>query len=833
MGLITVASYLFELRTGHAWSVAHAPFLKLFLTPPGRMAIITAALFSLFGVVVILLSRGSRRAADISHAIIIPIAAMSYLVLVGHIFNVPALYDWLGLPIALNSDIAFCALCLAALSARPNTWLTSAFSGSEAGSTMARQLLPALLIIPLLIGWLRLYGERSGISNPEVVTAVAAVTYTACLLWLVWLSARSVNRTDGVRRAVEEDLRKSEERLRSAVTDLEIARDELEIRVRERTTELAQTVNTLKSEVEQRTNAEHRLLAASAYARNLLESSLDPLVTISPDGHITDVNRATESATGVEREQLVGTDFSSYFTEPEVARQGYQRVLAEGFVRDYSLSIRHASGRIMDVLYNATVYSDQTGAVQGVFAAARDVTDRKAAESRQHVSNALMELFARKNSRKEYLASAAQVIREWSGCRYVGIRVVDSDERIPYDACLGFDSELQQLEGNLSLIQDACFCTRAITQKLEAPDRLVSTRNGSFRCENTGEFALTLTPETQAMFRGTCIQQGFGSLAIIPIRYREQTLGAIHLADKSVGMVPLERIEFLELISPLIGEAIHRFNAESELEKHRQHLEELVQQRTSDLEQANSQLQQEIVVRKHAEEDLTRSNEDLQQFAYVASHDLQEPLRAVAGFVGMLRKQFKHELNSEASEYIDLAIEGAERMQTLIHDLLSYSRVGTRGAAFAPVQMQAAVDAATGNLRVSIEESNATVTCDPSPTIVADASQITQLLQNLIGNAIKFRGEKPPLIHVSAKREDHQWVFGVCDNGIGMESQYFDRIFLIFQRLHSRNRYPGTGIGLAICKKIVERHGGTIWVQSKPGEGSTFFFSIPDRGDDD
>jgi signal transduction histidine kinase len=259
----------------------------------------------------------------------------------------------------------------------------------------------------------------------------------------------------------------------------------------------------------------------------------------------------------------------------------------------------------------------------------------------------------------------------------------------------------------------------------------------------------------------------------------------------------------------------------------RSHLEQLVKERTDSLKtEIEERTKAEETVRKTAE-DLERSNKDLEQFAYVASHDLQEPLRAVAGFMGLLKKQYSASLSTEAGEYIDFAVEGAERMQTLIHDLLAFSRVGTRGGALAPVAMKTAVDGALANLQAAIAESGATVECSDLPVVNADLAQMTQLLQNLIGNAVKFRGKQAPRITIGAQRKDDAWIFSVSDNGIGIDPQYFDRIFLIFQRLHTRSQYTGTGIGLAVCKKIVERHGGLIWVESKPAEGSTFYFSIP------
>jgi signal transduction histidine kinase len=253
---------------------------------------------------------------------------------------------------------------------------------------------------------------------------------------------------------------------------------------------------------------------------------------------------------------------------------------------------------------------------------------------------------------------------------------------------------------------------------------------------------------------------------------------------------------------------------------------------------SRDELNKEIDIRKKAEtallktaEDLARSNKDLEQFAYVASHDLQEPLRAVAGFMGLLKKQFGDAMNETAKEYMDFAVEGAERMQRLIDDLLAYSRVGTKGRKFAMFPMKESFDDAMKNLKIAIDEANAVVTRGDMPEIYGDASQMTQMLQNLIGNAIKFHGPNRPEINVIALRKDGHWQISVADNGIGIEPQYFERIFLIFQRLHGRTQYKGTGIGLAVCKRIVERHGGKIWVESKPNEGTVFYFTIPDKGE--
>ncbi len=243
----------------------------------------------------------------------------------------------------------------------------------------------------------------------------------------------------------------------------------------------------------------------------------------------------------------------------------------------------------------------------------------------------------------------------------------------------------------------------------------------------------------------------------------------------------------------------------------------------------------DITERKQAEKerdrllaDLARSNKELEQFAYVASHDLQEPLRMIASYVQLLEKKYKGKLDEKADKYIHFTVDGANRMQKFIEGLLAYSRITRRGAAFVPVDMNAAFDVAVANLAAAIRESRARVTKEDLPPVSGDETQLTQLFQNLIGNATKFKmPDTSPLVHVSAKKESETYVFSVRDNGIGIDSAHADRIFLIFQRLHTQAEYPGTGIGLALCKKIVERHRGRIWVESAPGKGSTFFFTIP------
>jgi PAS domain S-box-containing protein len=531
------------------------------------MAIITAILFSLFGFVLLLLGAGNRRAHDISHALMLPLTMLTYLVLVGYLFNIKVFYEWLQVAVALNTGISFSFLCIATFCIRPESWLMKVFTGKEAGAIMARRLLPALLILPLVIGWLRIQGERTGIFGSELGVALVAVAYAICFFWLVWFNARSVNRTDQIRRLAEEALRESEERF--------------------------------------------RLLFAQAAVG---------IKRMDPRGRMLEGNDKLCDILGYSRAELLLLSLANITHPEDLAREQAELVrLFAGEINNYSIEKRclRKDGNIIWIRVTSSLPSTDDRPAEWCISVVEDITDRKQAED-----------------------------------------------------------------------------------------------------------ALRQTTE-----------------------------------------------------------------------------------------------------------ELARSNKDLEQFAYIASHDLQEPLRAVAGFMGILKRKYNDKLDDNAREYIDQSVEGAERMQALINDLLAFSRIGTRSETLKPMSMQTAFDAAINNLQVSLEESKSVITHDSLPDIMADASQMTQLLQNLISNAIKFRGIGLPEIHIIARHDDQHWVFGVRDNGIGIEPQYFERIFLIFQRLHTRNQYPGTGIGLALCKKIVERHAGSIWVESPLDCGSVFYFTIPDKGE--
>ena len=296
----------------------------------------------------------------------------------------------------------------------------------------------------------------------------------------------------------------------------------------------------------------------------------------------------------------------------------------------------------------------------------------------------------------------------------------------------------------------------------------------------------------------------------MPLIHKGAVIGLIQVANKDSDYTEKDII-FLEMIgrriSPVLEARLKKERQDAELLRYKDHLEELVKVRTSELQ---------------------ASNKELQQFGYVASHDLQEPLRMIASFLQLLSRRYSGKLDKEADEFIKYAVDGAMRLQTMINDLLLLSRVDTRRNEFTDVDMNVVIEEVLANLTVAINDGTANISVGDMPTIKADQSQMIQLIQNLSENAIKFRGKDPPKIEISAKRGKEEWMFSVRDNGIGIDSKYFERIFVVFQRPHSGEIFKGTGIGLALAKKVVERHSGRIWLESEIDKGSTFYFTIPD-----
>jgi PAS domain S-box-containing protein len=470
-------------------------------------------------------------------------------------------------------------------------------------------------------------------------------------------------------------------------------------------------------DVTERKKAEEALRLSEIYNRSLIEASLDPLVTIGYDGKITDVNEATEQVTGYSRDELIGTDFTNYFIEPEKAKKGYKEVFLKGVVFDYELEIQNKNGHITPVLYNASVYKDESGKVIGIFAAARDVTARKWIETE--------------------LESIARLPRE------------------------NPNPVIRLNQGH------------TITYSNPAAQMLLT----EWGCAASQEVPTAITKRAIAALNDG-IQREF------EYNYANKTY--------SINITPFPQTDYVNFYVCDITE----------------------------LKKAEETLRLKL-------EELSRSNEELEQFAYVSSHDLQEPLRMITSYLQLLQRRYQGNLDDKADKYIHFAVDGASRMQNLINDLLEYSRVTTSAREIKTTNCEFILNQILSNLKLMIKDNKVTISHDPLPYVMVDPTQLIQVFQNLILNGIKFQSEEAPKIHVSAEKKESEWVFSVRDNGIGINPRYSEKIFEIFKRLHTREKYFGTGIGLAICKRIVERHGGRIWVESELGKGSIFYFTLP------
>jgi PAS domain S-box-containing protein len=596
------------------------------------------------------------------------------------------------------------------------------------------------------------------------------------------------------------------------------------------------------------------------YNRSLIEASLDPLVTIGPDGKITDVNKATENVTGYPREKLIGEDFSDYFTEHEKAKESYLEVFREGFVRDYPLEILHKDGHITPVLYNASVYRDESGEVAGVFAAARDITEIKKAEYEiQRLANVVESsndsiitrsiegniLSWNKGAEHTYGYTAKEVLEKNISIiiptslkeeenelidnikekktipeNYETIRITKNGKIINVSITI---SPIYDTLGNLIAISTI---SRDITENKKAAKKLelankynrslleasldpLVTIGADGKITDVNHSTKTVTGRNGNELIGTDFSDYFTE----PQKAREGYEKVFH--DGFVRDYPLEIKNKNGKTTPVLynasvyrdesGEVIGIFAAARDI---------------TELKETENNLKLKL-------DELSRSNAELEQFAYVSSHDLQEPLRMIASYLQLLERKYKGKLDDKADKYIHFSVDGATRMQNLINDLLDFSRVTTQAKEFQPTELEPIFKEVLSNLEVSITENKAIISHDSLPVVIADKTQIGQVFQNLINNAIKFQSENQPHINISVKTCKNQWLFAVKDNGIGIDPNHKDKIFEVFKRLHKRRDYPGTGIGLAICKKIVERHGGHIWVESELGKGSIFYFTLP------
>jgi signal transduction histidine kinase/PAS domain-containing protein len=578
-----------------------------------------------------------------------------------------------------------------------------------------------------------------------------------------------------------------------------------QLELRRSLAELTETRNRSSNILESITDA-FLALETTLLQQAILDGANYTIISTDIDGIIRTFNRAAEQMLGYSADEVVGKttplllhDLQEVEQRARELSEELEVAIAPGFecfvakiraggVEEREWTYLRKDGSRFPILLSATGLRDSDGNLTGFLGIGSDISDRKQAEEMLKLQSLRSQLLAEMSLKirqslqlDEILQTAVTEVQKIFQSDRVLILRLDTEGRgrvVQEAVAPGWSSTLDLK------VQDDCF----------GSDYLKKYRQGRTYTVNDVDTA-GLEPCLVNFLKYLDVK----SKLVMPILLKDQFWGLliVHQCDRPRQWTSLE-IDLMKQLANQVGIAL----AQAQM-----------------LEQATLQSQE-----------MARSNADLEQFAYVASHDLQEPLRMVASYLQLLERRYRGQLDDTADEFIAYAVDGATRMQTLINDLLDYSRVDSRGKSLVLISCSAVLARAIANLQPAIEAANATLTCAALPEIMADATQLTQLFQNLISNALKFHSDQPLHIHVSAQHRADAWLFSVQDNGIGIDSEYADRIFLIFQRLHSRGEYPGTGIGLAICKKIVERHGGNIWVESQPGQGSTFYFTIPDRG---
>jgi PAS domain S-box-containing protein len=551
----------------------------------------------------------------------------------------------------------------------------------------------------------------------------------------------------------------------------------------------------------ERKQAEDTLRAERDKTQKYLDTAGVIFLVIETDGTISIINQKGCELLGYEQEQVIGKRWTEHFVPPNV-RQYLETVLQTLLVGEvepveyFENPVLTKSGEERIIAWHNTILRDELGNISGILSSGEDITDIKRAEemlwqrtAQLSLLNVIGNKIAAVLDLDNLLDKATQLVQESFGYHHAAIFTMNHDhDELVMRTKAGSFAHLYPPDHRLKLGQGMVGWAGLHGETLLANDVEAEPRH------------VNLYPDILPN----------GSELSVPLRVAGEIVGVLDVQSPQRNAFDDNDVIVIETLADQIAIAIENARLYEEL-----------QQELTDRQRAEKRLE-------HYATELERSNRELEQFAYIASHDLQEPLRMVTSYLQLLEQRYKGKLDQDADDFINYAVDGAARMRMLINDLLTYSRVSTHAKPFAPTDCSEILNHALSNLSVAIEESEATITFDDLPIVEADATQLTQVFQNLIGNAIKFhKPDVPPCIHISAERQEAAWRFSVRDNGIGIAPEHSKRIFLIFQRLHTRAEYPGTGIGLAVCKKIIERHGGRIWVTSKPGAESTFYFTVP------
>lgn len=788
---------------------------------PGRMSQITATSF--LGLGVALLFFDSPRYRLVSFILTVIVHLMSIIALVGYLYGAQALYavgpfDTISLPTA----VSFALISAGALSARPQRGFMGIIASITPGGIMVRHILPLALTAPIILGWLRLVGQEAGLYNTAFGISILVVSLIVIFTFVILRSGRSLMVLD-----------------------------------------------------EQRMQAKRILVAHEKRFRAMIENNDDIITLTNPDCTRVYTSPAVTRILGYPIEEYVGRtslDFI-HLDDRERILHVYQELVNQP---EKSITVRyrhrHKDGSWRWIEGTAKNMIAEPS-VQAIIENFRDITERVQAEDKlrrnqahllasqriAHLGSWELELTNQDDVNENHLYWSDEVFRIFGyepGQIDVSnenfFRSVHPEDRAAIQTAISRAIETQSQfniehriirpDGDERIVheQSEILCDEKTGQPLkmigtvqDVTDRLLAEnalRESEERFSAFMAHSPVLTWIKDDRFRHVFVNAAFEktfNLSHDMMRGKtdfdfipEEIAKEIRAHDMQV-MTSGQPMQTVEVVT--IPDGAHHQLLVSKFVFRARDGRMFLGGIGSDI----TKLKQTEEALAHHVKELARSNAELQQFAYVASHDLQEPLRMVSSYLQLLERRYKGKLDTDADEFIGYAVEGARRMKGLIEDLLSYSRVGEENRRLDLTSSDAALKRALENLQYSVNECGLRLTQGPLPALKADGSQLVQLFQNLIGNALKFKSEKLPEVHIAAELKNGEWLFSVRDNGIGIDPKYIDRIFEIFKRLHGRNLYPGNGIGLAICKKIVERHGGRIWAESQLGDGATFYFTIP------
>ena len=541
----------------------------------------------------------------------------------------------------------------------------------------------------------------------------------------------------------------------------------------------------LISAKEQAEAASLAMSKALKYNRDLIEASRDPLVTIGPDDIITDVNKATENTTGLPREKLIGTDFSAYFTEPDKAQAGYEKALSEGVVFDYELSLKHISGHTTPVLYNASVYRDDKGLIIGVFAAARDIA---------FIQNAKNEL--------TYLKNNLELLVK----KRVAELVIANKE-------LAFQNEEKEKRSAELIIANKELAFQNEEKEKRSAELIIANKELAFQNEEKDKRAAELViANKELVFQK---EEKADRAAELVIADKELAFEVGEKADRAAELVIANK-ELVFQNEEKDKRAAELVIANKELTFQKEKIKEF-----------NNQLEYRVTERTAQLESV---NKELEALSYSISHDLKAPLRHMEGYVSLLVKKYNDILPKEGRHYFDMISFSAKNMGELIEGLLQFSRSGRIEMNQKLLNMNEIVAALIQPIKEQAIELRIEFNIEPLPLVFGDPDMIKSVWSNLIENAVKFSRKKDlTKISIGAEENENDIVYHIKDNGAGFDMNYASKLFTVFQRLHSREDYEGTGIGLATVQRIIAKHGGKIWAESKVGEGATFYFTLIKR----